>query len=85
MHVSLDQNIDGVILSETIIRKPNIRLTYIQSPAKLLYMESREKLATVLVQKKIDDAFCIWHSKLQKQTKLKLQIIQNKFVIDLPS
>ena len=74
---------------ENILKKGNFRLKLLQRQAKCLILASKRLFSSALIQCHMDYACFSWYHGLQKNIKLKLQILQNKtmktirFVLDL--
>ena len=78
--VDLDQSLDGNYIAENILKKGNSRLKFLWRHAKFLNTNSRELLASALIQCHFDYACSAWFSGLQKIYQQKLQILQNKTI-----
>ena len=80
--VDLNQSLDGNYIAENILKKGNSRLKFLWRHANFLNTNSRKLLASALVQCHFDYACSAWFSGLQKIYQQKLQILQNRFVLN---
>ena len=85
--ISLDQSLGGKYIGESILKKGNLRLTFLWWQAEHLNRNSRKLLATSLILCHFDYAYPAWFEGLQVNLQKKLQISQNKntrFVLGYP-
>jgi hypothetical protein len=78
--LSIDDNLSGETVVNSIVSKVNSRLKFLYRYASVLDYNTRKHLCSALIQCHIDYACSSWYPSLSKCFKDKLQICQNKIV-----
>ena len=78
--LTLDDQLTGEAIVNSIVQKVNGRLNFLYTPCNFLEEKLRKSICSALIQCHIDYACSSWYSGLNKQLKKKIQICQNKTV-----
>lgn len=78
--VTLDNDLSGKSIAESVVSKSTARLKFLYRQANYLNVKTKRTLCNSLVLCNLEYASAAWYTGLTKSLKKKLQIIQNKSV-----
>ena len=84
--LKLDQSLSGSPLIDGIVKNTNSKLKFLYKQVKTLNSKTKKLITLALIQPHLDYACTSWYSGLNKISKQKLQILQNKmvrFILDM--
>ncbi len=78
--ITLDNDLSGESVAESIIKKTSSRLSFLYRQRKFLNERTRKTLCTALIQCHFDYCCSSWYSALSVKLKNRLQVMQNKMI-----
>ena len=78
--MELDQTLSGETMGTTVVQKLNSRLKFLYRQSKFLTLSRRRTLVSALALSQFDCACSLWYYSLQKGTKDRIRVCQNKLI-----